>query len=91
MFLRWMTRDNSPVDLGLWSRFIDRKTLIIPLDTHVLKQASELGLAKITSPTMNAAKKLTAVLAEVFPDDPVRGDFALFGFGVENAAASKRA
>ena len=26
MFLRWMTRSNSPVDLGLWSDFIDRRT-----------------------------------------------------------------
>ena len=90
MFLRWMVNDEGDVDLGLWKACKWRK-IPIPLDTHVLKQASELGLAKITSPTMNAAKKLTAVLAEVFPDDPVRGDFALFGFGVENAAASKRA
>ena len=36
MFLRWMVRDNSPVDLGLWSDLIDKSTLIIPMDTHVL-------------------------------------------------------
>ena len=90
MFLRWMVRDKSPVDIGLWASFIDRKTLIIPLDTHVLHEAASLGLAKITSPTMCAAKKLTAILAEAFPDDPTRGDFALFGFGAESADASKQ-
>lgn len=82
MFLRWMVRDGSPVDLGLWSDFIDKKTLVIPLDTHVLQEAKKLGLLKSTSASMSAARRLTAALAEVFPDDPSRGDFALFGYGV---------
>lgn len=84
MFLRWMVRDNSPVDLGLWSRFIDRRTLIIPLDTHVLQQSNRLGLLQSTNASMSTAKRLTSVLAEVFPDDPLRGDFALFGYGVNH-------
>ncbi|MBO5751426.1 MAG: TIGR02757 family protein [Kiritimatiellae bacterium] len=84
MFLRWMVRDNSPVDIGLWSRFIDKKTLVIPLDTHVLRQAGKLGLMKSSASSMAAAKLLTAKLSEVFPDDPVRGDFALFGLGVNS-------
>lgn len=29
LFLRWMVRDDSPVDLGLWADFIDRRTLIM--------------------------------------------------------------
>lgn len=82
MFLRWMVRDSSPVDIGLWAKFIDRKTLVIPLDTHVLTQAASLGLIKSPSASMSAAKKLTSALATIFPDDPVRGDFALFGYGV---------
>ena len=82
MFLRWMVRSGSPVDLGLWSDFIDRRTLVIPLDTHVLQEAKRLGLIKGTSASMSAARRLTDALAEVFPDDPVRGDFALFGYGV---------
>jgi uncharacterized protein (TIGR02757 family) len=79
-----MVRDNSPVDIGLWSRFIDKKTLVIPLDTHVLRQAGKLGLMKSSASSMAAAKLLTAKLSEVFPDDPVRGDFALFGLGVNS-------
>lgn len=84
MFLRWMVRDNSPVDLGLWKDFIDRKTLIIPMDTHVLQESVRLGLLSSKTATMNTALRLSAALAEIFPDDPMKGDFALFGFGVDN-------
>ena len=88
MFLRWMVRDNSPVDLGLWSGLIDKRSLIMPLDTHVLTEASRLGLLSIRasapSATMSAARRLTATLATVFPDDPLKGDFALFGYGVNH-------
>lgn len=82
MFLRWMVRDNSPVDLGLWSSFIDKRTLIMPMDTHVVQQACRLGLLTSRSGSMAAARKLTARMSEIFPDDPLKGDFALFGYGV---------
>ena len=82
MFLRWMVRDGSPVDLGLWGNFIDKRTLIMPLDTHVLTEAGKLGLVSSRCASMSAAKRLTAVVAEVFPEDPLKGDFALFGYGV---------
>ena len=82
MFLRWMVRDSSPVDLGLWSDFIDKRTLIMPLDTHVLQMAAKFGLLSGRNASMSAARKLTAVLAGIFPDDPLKGDFALFGAGV---------
>lgn len=85
MFLRWMVRDGSPVDLGLWSHFIDRRTLIMPLDTHVLTQACRLGLMPGKTASMSAARRLTQAMAEVFPHDPLRADFALFGYGVASA------
>ncbi len=88
MFLRWMVRSGSPVDLGLWSDSFDRRTLVIPLDTHVLQEAKRLGLLKSSSASMSAAKRLTAALAKAFPDDPTRGDFALFGFGVDSERKS---
>ncbi|MCD7713865.1 MAG: TIGR02757 family protein [Prevotella sp.] len=83
MFLRWMVRDNSPVDLGLWSAIIDKATLIMPLDTHVVSEARRMGLLTGGAATMAAAKRLTAAMAECFPGDPLRGDFALFGLGVD--------
>ena len=82
MFLRWMVRDGSPVDLGLWSNFIDKRTLIVPMDTHVLQEANRLGLISSKTASMASARKLTSRLAEIFPDDPLKGDFALFGYGV---------
>ncbi len=83
MFLRWMVRDGSPVDLGLWSSFIDKRTLIMPMDTHVVHEACRMGLLQSRSASMSAARKLTARMLEIFPDDPLRGDFALFGYGVD--------
>lgn len=86
MFLRWMVRADSPVDLGLWADVIDRRTLIVPLDTHVVQEAISLGLLNSPCGSMCAARRLTARLAEVFPDDPCRGDFALFGYGVDKSS-----
>ena len=84
MFLRWMVRDGSPVDLGLWSGFMDKRTLIMPMDTHVVQEANKLGLLAGKGASMAAARKLTARMAEIFPDDPLKGDFALFGYGVNH-------
>ena len=83
MFLRWMVRSGSPVDLGLWADIIDRRSLIMPLDTHVVQEATRLGLLKSRTASMNTARRLTNAMLEVFPDDPLRGDFALFGLGVD--------
>ncbi len=82
MFLRWMVRDKSPVDLGIWSNFIDKKTLIIPLDTHVLQEARHLKLIEGRTSSMSTARQLTERLLQIFPEDPLKGDFALFGYGV---------
>lgn len=84
MFIRWMVRDNSPVDLGLWSSFIDKRTLIIPLDTHVLQEAYKLRLTASKTATMPSALKLSKRLKRFFPEDPLKGDFALFGYGVNH-------
>ncbi len=86
MFLRWMCRDGSPVDLGLWSRQIDKSTLIMPLDTHVMHVARDLGLLSAGSPTMTTARRLTDMMSEIFPGDPTRADYALFGLGVDGNA-----
>lgn len=83
MFMRWMVRSNSPVDLGLWSTFIDKRSLIMPLDTHVVNQSHRLGLIDSKQTSMRTAQKLTQTMLEVFPDDPLKGDFALFGYGID--------
>lgn len=83
MFLRWMVRRNSPVDLGLW-KWADPAELLIPLDVHVMQEAVKLGLIpEGATASRKTAELLTSALAEVFPGDPCRGDFALFGLGVD--------
>lgn len=82
MFMRWMVRTDSPVDLGLWADIIDKRSLIMPLDTHVMQQANRLNLIKTKTTSMATAVKLTNEVAKIFPDDPLKADFALFGFGV---------
>ena len=82
MFLRWMVRDGG-VDLGLW-HFIDKSELIIPLDVHVAKVSRALGILNRKQNDYQAAVELTGKLKEFCPDDPVKYDFAMFGYGVNN-------
>ena len=82
MFLRWMVRQNSPVDLGLWKWF-NSCDLIIPLDTHVLQESIKLGLiSEKATGSLKTAKLITQQLKEIWKDDPCKGDFALFGLGI---------
>lgn len=82
MYLRWMVRRGSAVDFGLWRSFSPSE-LIIPLDTHVAHVAYALGIVERESYSLPQARRITAALSEVFPGDPVRGDFALFGMGID--------
>lgn len=82
MLLRWMSRKNSPVDLGLWD--IKLSKLIIPVDTHVHRMALDLGLTKRKQADMKTALEITNAMREIWPEDPTKGDFALFGYGVNH-------
>lgn len=84
MMRRWFVRRNSPVDLGIWEH-TDPAGLMLPLDVHSHRQACELGLTSRKSKDMRTVAEITARLAEIFPSDPCRGDFALFGYGVSSA------
>lgn len=87
LFLRWMCRKGSPVDFGLWT-VCEPRNLIMPLDTHVHKQAIRLGLTTRRTPDLRTAIEITDRFAEIFPDDPTKGDFALFGYGVNKGTAA---
>ncbi len=82
MFLRWMVRkDIYGVDFGLWNR-ISPANLMIPLDVHVFRIATKLGLIERKSPDWKAVEELTEKLRKFDPKDPIKYDFALFGLGV---------
>ena len=55
---------------------------IIPLDTHVHQISLRLGLTGQKTATLRTAREITDALAKVFPDDPCLGDFALFGYDI---------
>lgn len=84
MMRRWMVRRDGIVDLGLW-RNTDPASLVIPLDVHVHRQATELGIISRRQKDLESAVGITDAFREIWPDDPVKGDFALFGYGVNNA------
>ena len=81
MMRRWMIRDDGKVDLGLWKNS-SKEDLIIPLDVHVYTQAAELGLTSRKSKDIVTAMEITDAFRDIFPGDPCKGDFALFGHGV---------
>jgi len=79
MFLRWMVRD-SDIDLGLWEG-VEKKDLIIPLDTHTHKVSLNLGLLNRKTYDLQAAIELTEKLKEFDKNDPLKYDFALYRIG----------
>lgn len=83
MMRRWLVRDDGKVDLGVWKNS-DKKSLIIPLDVHVYAQASALGLTSRKQKDIVTAQEITDTFKEIWPEDPCMGDYALFGYGVNN-------
>lgn len=85
MMRRWMVRRDGKVDLGLW-KDSNPAQLIIPLDVHVYEEAAALGLTSRRAKDIGTAAEITDAFREIWPDDPCRGDFALFGYGVSGHA-----
>lgn len=82
MFLRWMVRqDKAGVDFGIW-RNIKPSQLVIPLDLHVSRVATNFSLLHRPQNDWLAAKELTQTLRSFDAEDPCKYDFALFGLGV---------
>ena len=81
MMRRWLVRDDGKVDLGVWKES-DKTRLILPLDVHVYDQATALGLTERRQKDIVTAQEITDAFKEIWPEDPCKGDFALFGYGV---------
>ena len=81
MYLRWMVRHDN-LDLGLWSK-IDKKDLLMPLDTHTFKVSQRLGLLKRKTYDMKSAIEITKRLRRFDKEDPIKYDFALYRIGQE--------
>lgn len=81
MFLRWMVRKDC-LDLGLWTK-VERKDLILPLDTHTFHVSRHLGLLERKTYDLHSAVLVTEKLKEFDAQDPVKYDFALYRIGQE--------
>jgi len=82
MFLRWMVRkDENGVDFGLWNK-IPSSALMLPLDVHTGNVARALGLLKRSQNDWKAVDEITTVLRTFDAADPIKYDYALFGYGV---------
>jgi uncharacterized protein (TIGR02757 family) len=88
LFLRWMVR-RTPPDLGIWA-FVDPSKLVMPVDTHIHRIATFLGLNDRKSADWKAARALTDRLAKFDRTDPVRYDFAICRLGILDLCSRKR-
>ncbi len=89
LYLRWMVRGPDAVDLGLWHE-VPASALVVPLDTHVHRVARALGLTARPDASWRTAEEITAALALLDPQDPVRYDFALCHLGMSGACPARR-
>lgn len=80
MFLRWVVRDDS-VDLGLWQNSLEPKHLMIPLDTHVSRQARLFGMTQRKTDNWQTAQEITDYFKQFDSDDPIKYDLAMMGLG----------
>lgn len=88
MMRRWLVRRDGKVDLGIW-KDTDPRELVIPLDVHVHTQATALGITSRKPRDIVTAREITDFFSDIFPDDPCKGDFALFGYGVTHPKEKK--
>ena len=52
------------------------------LDTHVMQTAARLKIADLKTAGWKAVSLLTTQMSDVFPGDPARADYALYGYDV---------
>jgi uncharacterized protein (TIGR02757 family) len=89
LYLRWMVRPDDGVDCGVWSR-IRPGQLVIPLDTHIARISSYIGLTVLKSPGWAMALDITEGLRRLDAADPLRYDFALCHLGIAGDCPRKR-
>jgi len=81
MFFRWMVRKDD-IDFGIFDN-LNKSDLLIPLDTHVANIGRVLGLTGRKQNDIKTAIEITNRLKELDIIDPIKYDFALFGYGID--------
>ncbi len=80
LFLRWMTRSDE-IDPGCWTCVSPAK-LIVPLDTHMYRICTVLGMTSRSQADMRTAREITDGFKKIDKSDPVRYDFSLTRLGI---------
>ncbi|MBT0665399.1 TIGR02757 family protein [Geobacter pelophilus] len=81
MYLRWMVRPADGIDLGIWQG-LSPAQLIIPVDAHIHRIGRYLGFTQRRQADWKAAQEITAALALLDPQDPVKYDFSICHLGI---------
>ena len=76
-------KDNQKVDFGLW-KGISTSNLSCPLDVHSGRTARKFKLIKRKQNDLKTVHELDSALKKLDALDPVKYDYALFGYGIEN-------
>jgi len=69
------------IDFGIWTS-ASPSQCIIPIDTHIARISTLLGLTGRKSRDGKMAQALTDELVKLDPDDPIKYDFALTRLGI---------
>lgn len=82
LFLKWMVRSDD-VDPGGWVA-PSPDGLVFPMDVHMFRVCSALGLTKRKGANLRTALEVTELFRGFLPEDPVRYDFVLTRFGIRS-------
>lgn len=72
-----LERDSPCKRICLFLRWVVRKS-------PVAKMAHQLGITTRKTEDWKMVQQVTNYMKTIFPDDPCRGDFALFGYSINN-------
>lgn len=89
MWLRWMVRGPDQIDIGVW-RDLGAHRLLIPLDVHVFRLSSAIGLTQRRTANLKTAIEVTQMLKRFDHADPIKYDFALAHLGISGACKGHR-
>lgn len=82
LFMRWMVRTDR-VDPGGWG-MISPSDLLIPVDVHMHRIGICLNFTKRKSADGRTAREITDGFRSICPEDPVKYDFSLTRYGIQN-------
>lgn len=87
LFMRWMVREDE-VDPGGWVN-VPTSELIIPVDVHMHRIATKLGFTNRKAADNRTALEITQGFKRIQPEDPVKYDFSLTRYGIQQLTESE--